>query len=65
MRRRLGGAIAARGVFGLDTQSLVSGGMVVPSAIVLPHKADLAVLGRQCPEALPAAVVVGDPCYDG
>lgn len=64
VRRRLGGAIAARGVFGLDTQSLVSGGMVVPSAIVLPHKADLAVLGRQCPEALPAAVVVGDPCYD-
>jgi hypothetical protein len=64
VRRRIGGAVAARGVFGLDTQSLVSGGMVIPTAIVLSHKADLAMLGRQCPEALPVAVVVGDPCYD-
>jgi hypothetical protein len=64
VRRTASGAVAGRGVFGLDPQSLVQGGSVVPTAIILPHTADLAVLGRQCPEALPAAVVAGDPCYD-
>jgi hypothetical protein len=55
---------AARGVHGLDQQHLVQDGRVVPDALVLSHRADLAVLGRQCPQALPAAEVVGDPCYD-
>lgn len=64
VRRTTRGAVASRGVYGLDPQSLVQGGSVVPAAIVLPHKADLAVLGRQCPQALPVAVVAGDPCYD-
>jgi hypothetical protein len=64
VRRGMGGALAGRGVFGLDPQSIVHGGSVVPTAIVLSHKADLAVLGRQCPEALPVATVVGDPCFD-
>lgn len=64
VRRSIGGAVAGRGVYGLDPQNLISGGSVVPTAIVLSHKADLAVLGRQCPEALPVAEVVGDPCYD-
>jgi hypothetical protein len=59
-----GGAVVARGVSGLDPQNLIRGGSVVPTAIVLSHHADLAILGRQCPEALPVAVVVGDPCYD-
>jgi hypothetical protein len=58
------GAVAARGVYGLDHQHLVRGGRVVPDALVLSHRADLAVLGRQCPEAVPSAEVVGDPCYD-
>ena len=31
---------------------------------MLAHRADLGVLGRQCPEAVPAAEVVGDLCYD-
>jgi hypothetical protein len=57
-------APAARGVYGLDRQHLVAGGRVVPSALVLSHRADLAVLGRQCPEAVPVARVAGDPCYD-
>jgi hypothetical protein len=56
--------VAARGVWGLDPQNIVQDGRVVPDAIVLAHRADLAVLGRQCPEAVPAAEVVGDPCYD-
>ena len=58
------GAVAGCGVYGLDAQHLVRGGQVVPAAIVLSHRADLAVLGRQCPEALPVAEVVGDPCLD-
>lgn len=64
MRQDGSGAVAAGGVYGLEAQNLVRGGRVVPAAIVLSHRAELAVLGRQCPEALPAAEVVGDPCYD-
>ncbi|MGH3246162.1 MAG: hypothetical protein ACRDOI_08130 [Trebonia sp.] len=60
----VGGAVAVRGVHGLDARHLVQGGRLVPDALVLSHRADLAVLGRQCPEAVPAAEVVGDPCYD-
>jgi hypothetical protein len=58
------GAVAARGVYGLDPQHLLRGKRVIPDAIVLSHRADLAVLGRQCPEAVPAAEVIGDPCCD-
>jgi hypothetical protein len=64
VRRTADGAVAARGAYGLDQQNLVKGGRVVPAAIVLSHRADLAVLGRQCPEALSVAEVAGDPCYD-
>jgi hypothetical protein len=58
------GLTAARVAYGLDAQRLVHDGAVVPTAIVLPHEADLATLGSTCPEALPVARVVGDPCYD-
>jgi hypothetical protein len=64
VRQESRGVAAVRGVYGLDPQNLVQGGSVVPTAIVLSHQADLAILGRQCPEALPVAVVAGDPCYD-
>ena len=64
VRRHYGGAAASRGVYGLDPQSIVHGGTVVPTAIVLSHEADLTLLGRQCPEALPVAVIAGDPLYD-
>jgi hypothetical protein len=57
-------AVAGRRVYGLDKQHLVQGGRVVPDALVLSHRTDLAVLGRQCPEAVPAAEVAGDPCCD-
>lgn len=63
-RRAANGAAAARGVYGMDAQRIVRDGSVVPAAMVLAHKADLARLARQCPEALPVAVVAGDPCYD-
>jgi hypothetical protein len=64
VRSDAGAAVAARGVYGLDPQHLVQGGQVVPDALVLSHRDDLAVLGRQCPEAVLSAEVVGDPCYD-
>ncbi len=63
--RRPGHAPATpRQVYGLDAQRLVRDGRVIPAAIVLPHEADLSRLAITCPEALPAATVAGDPCYD-
>jgi hypothetical protein len=64
VRRDATGMVVARGVWGLDPQSIIQDGRVVPDAIVLAHRDDLAVLGRQCSEAVPAAEVLGDPCYD-
>lgn len=58
------GRVAPREVYGLNRQWLVRDGVVVPDTVVLSHKEDLARLGRECPEALPAAKVVGDPYYD-
>jgi hypothetical protein len=51
-------------VYGLDAQRLTRDGTVLASAIVLAHHAERAVLSRQCPQALPVAVVAGDPCLD-
>ncbi|WP_405653102.1 hypothetical protein [Streptomyces sp. RK9] len=39
-------------------------GELIPSAIVLSHEEQLARLRAGCPEALPVAHVVGDPCMD-
>jgi hypothetical protein len=64
VRRSGGGVIATRGTHGLDRETLVHGGAVVPAAVALPHQEELARLAHACPEALPTAVVVGDPCYD-
>lgn len=63
-RRRDARAVGARATYGLDAQRLVHDGVVVPTAIVLPHRADLRELGQSCPEALPVAAVVGDPAHD-
>jgi len=51
-------------VYGLDPQRLIRDGRVIVSALVLSHDNQLDILRRQCPEALPVAVVAGDPCYD-
>lgn len=51
-------------VYGLDGPRLVRDGRVLASALVLAHEAEREVLERQCPQALPAAVVAGDPCFD-
>ncbi|MFC8626619.1 hypothetical protein [Streptomyces anulatus] len=59
-----GRPVAGRGIYGLDRQWLIQDGRLVPETIVLAHHEDLTRLGRECPEALPAAEVVGDPCSD-
>ncbi|MGW6741225.1 hypothetical protein ACWGDX_10870 [Streptomyces sp. NPDC055025] len=61
---RRGRQVAERGVYGLSRQRLIKDGTVVAESIVLAHEEELTRLGRECPEALPAAEVVGDPCFD-
>lgn len=58
------GPPASRSVAGMMRERLIVAGRVVPSAIVLPHERHLRVLERECPEALPVAIVGGDPCLD-
>lgn len=48
----------------LSPRHLLHEGRVVPAAIVYGHTRDLEELATSCPEALPAAQVVGDPCVD-
>jgi hypothetical protein len=43
---------------------LVFHGRVIPSSIIVPTARDREILARDLPEAAPAAVVGGDPCYD-
>ncbi|MEE4599267.1 hypothetical protein V2J94_47020 [Streptomyces sp. DSM 41524] len=61
---RRGHLVADRGVYGLSRQRLIRDGVLVPETIVLAHQEELTRLGRECPEALRAAEVVGDPCFD-
>lgn len=59
-----GGAPAAREAAGLERGELICRGRVVPSVIAVPTQWDLECLERLCPEAAPAGVMAGDPCYD-
>jgi hypothetical protein len=63
-RSECGGRLVAPSVYGLGAEHLVQGGRVVPASIVLSHEAQRDRLARQCPAAVDAAVVAGDPCYD-
>lgn len=58
------GPAAQRLAHGTERQQLVYHGRVVPSAILLAHHDRLRMLEAACPEAVPAAVIAGDPCYD-
>src|SRR5207249_12258290 len=51
-------------VFGLSSPWLLHNGRLVPSTIVLSHTEQLDRLARACPEAVGAALVAGDPCFD-
>lgn len=62
--RPMGRAVRGGSAYGLDAQRLLHDGALIPAALVLAHRAELARLGRSCPEALPAATVVGDPAVD-
>jgi hypothetical protein len=64
-RPRGRGSLPAPGpVIGFSRADLIRAGMLVPSAIALGHENELELLEQGCPEALPVAHVVGDPCYD-
>lgn len=51
-------------VYGLAAHQLMRAGRVLPSALVLAHESEREIVGRQCPAALPVALVAGDICYD-
>jgi hypothetical protein len=51
-------------VFGLGADWLLHNGRLIPSVLVLSHTEQRQRLARSCPEALPVALVAGDPCFD-
>lgn len=53
-----------RTVYGLGADHLLWNGRLIPTSIVLSHDAQLELLAQQCPEAMDAALVAGDPSYD-
>ncbi len=53
-----------RPVFGLSPEWLLEGGRPLATATVLSHPEQLERLRAACPEAVPTAVLAGDPCYD-
>lgn len=53
-----------RPVYGLGAEHLISEGRVVPASIVLAHERQREILAQSCPDAVAAALVAGDPCYD-
>ncbi|MQA85662.1 MAG: hypothetical protein GEV03_13805 [Streptosporangiales bacterium] len=64
-RRWLGhGAAVAHEGAGIERHRYVHNGRLVASVIVLPNEEHVYRLGEGCPEAVPAALVAGDPCYD-
>ncbi|MFI9381522.1 hypothetical protein [Kutzneria sp. NPDC052558] len=62
LSRKAGGA--TRGTTGLDREVLTYRGRVIPSAVMVGHDSEVAVLRDRCPEAVPTAVVAGDICLD-
>ncbi|MFI2611391.1 hypothetical protein [Kitasatospora sp. NPDC018619] len=53
-----------RAAIGLGPEYLYWEGRLVPASFALAHEEELLELRRSCPEAVPIATVVGDPCYD-
>ncbi|MEV1120959.1 hypothetical protein AB0I91_38400 [Actinosynnema sp. NPDC049800] len=51
-------------VFGLSPEWLTHRGRLIPSSVILSHTEQLDRLRSSCPQAVPAAVVAGDPCFD-
>ncbi|MFJ6518426.1 hypothetical protein ACIQJ4_09275 [Streptomyces filamentosus] len=63
---RPGAGVPGAGVptFGLSAEWLLSDGKPYVDGLVLSHPEQVERLGRVCPEAVPAAVLAGDPCFD-
>ncbi|MDH6703890.1 hypothetical protein P3T27_000591 [Kitasatospora sp. MAA19] len=53
-----------RTAIGLGPDYLYWEGRLIPTAYALAHEEELLELSRGCPEAVPIAEVIGDPCYD-
>ncbi|MFF7587397.1 hypothetical protein ACFZCK_07900 [Kitasatospora purpeofusca] len=52
-------------VFGLGPEwILTAGGTPIADAMVFSHPEQIERLAKSCPEALPTAVLAGDPCFD-
>ncbi|MCX4749350.1 hypothetical protein OG455_28230 [Kitasatospora sp. NBC_01287] len=51
-------------VFGLAPEWLLADGAPIADAMVLSHPEQLDRLREACPEAVPTAVLGGDPCFD-
>lgn len=49
---------------GLTPAKLMRNGEVLPARLVLATDDEVRTLAGACPEALPAATVAGDPCFD-
>ncbi|PSK97676.1 hypothetical protein CLV63_10764 [Murinocardiopsis flavida] len=50
--------------FGISAETLIRHGALIPAALVLSHPEQLDRLRSGCPEAVPRAVVAGDPAFD-
>ncbi len=50
--------------YGLAREQLVHQGRLVPDVLGVSHREQLRLLAEHCPEALPRAVVIGDPSLD-
>lgn len=48
----------------LHPGNLMRGDAVVPAVVALAQESELTMLVESCPQALPRAVVAGDPCFD-
>ncbi|MEU6620945.1 hypothetical protein ABZ926_09240 [Streptomyces litmocidini] len=64
--KRLGkpGAGSRKPTFGLSPEWLLSDGQPFVDGLVLSHPEQLERLARVCAEAVPSAVLAGDPCFD-
>ncbi|WP_442806346.1 hypothetical protein [Streptomyces sp. NBC_01317] len=51
-------------LFGMAPEWVLADGVPVADAMVFSHPEQIERLGVACPEAVPAAVLGGDPCFD-
>ncbi|MEU3184108.1 hypothetical protein ABZ707_07830 [Streptomyces sp. NPDC006923] len=62
--RPVSGAPGDNPVFGLAPEWLLADGKPIADALVFSHPEQIERLNAACPEAVPTAVLGGDPCFD-